>query len=665
MCGIAGILDRRGDPVSRVILGRMSEAVAHRGPDGDGTTVIGCAGLAHRRLAIIDLSAAGHQPMATRDGRFTLTYNGEVYNHTELRLELEALGRTFRSRTDSEVVLEALAIWGPAAIARFNGIFALALWDRDERALLLARDRCGVKPLYWAEVDGTILFASEIKAILTHPAYRVDMDLAALKEYLTFQNVFTDRTLFAGVRLLPAGCTLSVGVDERSPSVRRYWDWNFVEPEKPLAREEYVEELDRLFRQAVSRQLMSDVPVGAYLSGGVDSGSITAIAAAQLPEMRTFTVGFDVRSASGIEIVTDERSHAEYLSYLVGSEHYEMVLKAGDMERALPAVVRHLEDLRVGQSYPNYYAAKLAGSFGKVVLSGAGGDEIFCGYPWRYRPGLADQSFDAYCEAYYAYWQRMLDDASLAGILAPVAGAVADVDTRAIFRDLFTERRDDLRPEDYVNHSLHLEARTFLHGLLVVEDKLSMAHGLESRVPFLDNDLVDFAMTVPVSMKLGRLEATQPLTENSVDDKQPCYEATGIGKLILRDVLRRYVPEQIADRRKQGFSAPDATWFRGESIDFVRRRLYSDRALLWDFLDRRAVRSLLDDHLNGMNNRRLLIWSLLCLEEWCRAFLGRSGVVQEKPSRLREQDAAGHDVLTTPGRSATTGTPVAATEGGA
>ncbi len=334
MCGITGVLNLDGEPASPVILRRMADTLAHRGPDGEGVFTDGNAGLGHRRLAIIDLSPAGRQPMLSRDGRYALSYNGEIYNFQELRAELEALGHPFRSRTDSEVLLTAYAQWGKSALARFNGMFAFAIWDKQSRELFLARDRYGIKPLYYTQQNGAFIFASEVKAILAHPAIRAGLDREALLEYFTFQNLFTDRTLFKDVRLLPAGCHMTV-TRRGEAGARRYWDYRFTEPENPADEREYVEELDRLFRQAVSRQLVSDVELGAYLSGGLDSGSITAVAAKQITNLKSFTCGFDLHSASGLEMGFDERDSAEHMSYLFKTEHYEMVLKAGDMERCL------------------------------------------------------------------------------------------------------------------------------------------------------------------------------------------------------------------------------------------------------------------------------------------------------------------------------------------
>jgi len=618
MCGIVGQLNTDNSPVSRDVLKRMTDAIAHRGPDGEGHWIEENVGIGHRRLAIIDPSPAGHQPMISSDHRYILTYNGEVYNFRELRSELEAQGYEFHSQTDSEVVLSALVAWKEVALLKFNGMFALALWDRKEKTLLLARDRYGVKPLYYFQNDKTFLFGSEQKAIFEQPSFDRKINKKALLEYFTFQNIFTDQTLTQGVCILPAGHFAKLNLFEKTPSLRKtsYWDPRFVEPEKPATEEEYVEELDRLFRQAVQKQLVSDVELGAYLSGGMDSGSITAIASQSFEYLKSFTCGFDLSSASGLEACFDERSTAEALSYAFKTEHYEVVLKAGDMERCLPTLAWHLEEPRVGQSYPNFYAAKLASKFVKVVLSGAGGDELFAGYPWRYFRTMVNENFEDYIDKYYLYWQRLVSNSDLKNLFSPLEKDVDGVWTRDIFRDVFLTHDQSLdTPEDYINHSLYFETKTFLHGLLVVEDKLSMAHGLENRVPFLDNDLAEFAMKCPVSLKLKNLKEVVRINENATGDKQTqFFEQTQDGKQILREVMNRIIPREVTDAKKQGFSGPDSSWFKGDSIEFVKRKLLQKDAKIYSLFDRKTVNDLVDEHLSGKTNRRLLIWSLLNLE---------------------------------------------------
>ena len=625
MCGIAGILNLNGEPVSPVTLRRMTDALAHRGPDGEGFYSDRFVGLGHRRLAIIDPSPAGHQPMVSRDQQVVLTYNGEIYNFQELRAELESLGHQFRSRTDSEVVLNAWHEWGVACVPRFNGMFAFAIWDKREQSLFLVRDRYGIKPLYYANWGSAFVFGSEQKALLKHPDARRVLDKRALLEYFTFQNIFTDRTLLEGVRLLPAASIARVCLESSvSLRVTRYWDYRFREPEGAVDVLEYREELDRLLRQAVSRQLVTDVEIGSYLSGGMDSGTLTALVARELPCIKTFTCGFDVSSASGLELAFDEREKAEAMSARFKTEHYEMVLKAGDMERCLPRLAWHLEEPRVGQSYPNYYVAQLASKFVKVVLSGAGGDELFGGYPWRYYRATACNDFEHYIDQYYGFWQRLIPNAAIVKVFSPIRNDVEGVWTRDIFRDVFVTHDNELdRPEDYINHSLYFEAKTFLHGLFVVEDKLSMAHGLETRVPFMDNDLVEFAMRCPINIKLNNLAEVMRINENEPRDKQQQYfRRTSDGKQILRDVMRQYIPSHIVDAEKQGFSAPDASWFKGESIEFVQRTLMTGDARIYQWLDRDAVRLLVSDHLAGRENRRLLIWSLLSVEAAAAHFEG-------------------------------------------
>jgi asparagine synthase (glutamine-hydrolysing) len=624
MCGVAGVVGRSGEQVCQSVLRRMTEAIAHRGLDGEGHWVEKNVGIGHRRLAVIDPSLAGRQPMITNDQRYVLSYNGEVYNYTQIRLELEAEGYSFKSGTDSEVVLYALVHWGERALLKFNGMFALALWDRKAKSLLIARDRYGVKPLYYAHKEGRLIFGSEQKAIIRHPSFKAELNKEALLEYFTFQNIFTDQTLLKGIRLLPAGHYARFDADAATFSIEQYWDYSFQEPEYSIDALEYEEELCRLFDQSVKRQIIGDTELGAYLSGGIDSGSITGEASRYFTDLKSFTIGFDLSSASGIELGFDERPTAEALSALFKTEHYQMVLKAGDMERCLPSLAWHLEEPRVGQSYPNFYASKLASKFVKVVLSGTGGDELFGGYPWRYYRVANSQTHSEYIENHYQYWQRLVSKSSLRKIFAPIWHEVSHVCTRDIFSNVHKNRSKNAlnSPEDYINASLYFEAKTFLHGLLVVEDKLSMAHGLESRVPFMDNDLVDFSMKCPVALKLNNLEENIGLNENLAGGKKSVYfQKTSDGKQILRNVMRNRIPGGVLKSPKQGFSSPDASWFKGTSIAFVQQTLMNKKSCIYDFLDYYAVTELVNQHLSGKQNRRLLIWSLLNVEFWARAYL--------------------------------------------
>ena len=568
MCGIAGVLDLRGEPVAHETVQRMTDAIAHRGPDGEGHWREGPVGLGHRRLAIIDLSPAGHQPMLDENGAAVLVYNGEIYNFRELRSELERVGRRFRSQSDSEVLLQAYREWGPDCLARLNGMFAFAIWDRATRQLFLARDRYGIKPLYWWSDGQRFAFASEVKALLTLPDVRREVCLPAVHQYFTFQNIFTDETLFEGVHLLPAGHTMRASVSDGVGAVQQYWDFRFGADELTLTEPECVDALFGVFQEAAVRQLVSDVPIGSYLSGGMDSGSLTALAARHLGRIRSFTAGFDLTSAAGLELGCDERGAAEMMAHRFGTEHYEVVLHAGDMEQVMGELIWQLEDLRVGQSYPNYYVARLASRFVKVVLSGSGGDELFGGYPWRYFQVAGSRSPEEYFANYYAFWQRLVPDEDKGRLFnADTMRSIAGHSTAEVFRGVFAGHDVQLETQaDYVNHSLYFEAKTFLHGLLVVEDKISMAHGLESRVPFLDNELVDFAMRVPVSFKLEAGLLRDAIDEDDVVKRQRFRESAE-GKTVLRKAMQRLIPAEIIDRKKQGFSGPYQSWYRGESLE--------------------------------------------------------------------------------------------------
>jgi asparagine synthase (glutamine-hydrolysing) len=617
MCGICGVLNFDGKEVSPVLLKKMTDSIAHRGPDGEGWYRDKGLGFGHRRLAIVDLSPLGQQPMVTPDNRYVLTYNGEIYNFLEIRADLVARGHSFRSKTDSEVVLHAWAEWGSECVNKFNGMFAFAIWDSAEENLFLVRDRYGIKPLYYAQVGNALIFGSEQRAIREHSAVVANLDKRALLEYFTFQNIFTDRTFVEDIKILPAGTIMSISARTGKINKTQFWDYHFSEPKGKIDVREYKEELDRLLRQAVSRQLLSDVEIGSYLSGGMDSGTLTALAATELPYIKTFTCGFDLSSAKGVELGYDERVRAEAMSALFKTEHYEMVLKSGDMERCLDTVVQAIEEPRVGQSYPNYYVARLASKFVKVVLSGAGGDELFGGYPWRYYIGSDSKNFEEYIDNYYAYWHRLVNNTQLKQLFSPIWRDVEDVWTRDIFRDVFSNHANELAtPQDYVNHSLYFEAKTFLHGLFVVEDKLSMANSLETRVPFMDNDLVDFAMSCPVDLKVKNLTNRLRLDENQIGNKKEAYfQQTSDGKSILRQVMSEIIPSSITDGQKKGFSSPDASWFREESAEFVRGQLFAGKDA---YFDTGTLELLVEEHLSGQQNRRLFIWSLLSFKTLMR-----------------------------------------------
>lgn len=535
----------------------MTDAIAHRGPDGDGQWCEGHIGLGHRRLAIIDLSADANQPMQSWDGRYLISYNGEVYNFRELRRELEKAGSRFRSHSDTEVVLEAVAQWGiDAAIRRFNGMFAFAVWDRRASRLLLGRDRYGIKPLYLWNAPNQIAFASEAKAFRSIPGFVAVPDAHGIAEYFTFQNILSERTFTRDVSVFPPGHWGEISSTDGVLRRHQYWDFDFEEPLTVSAEAEYAEELRRLLEQAVERQLVSDVEVGSYLSGGLDSGSIVAFAAKRLPRMKTFTVGFELDDVHANEQHFDERAAAERISAFVGSTQFETVIGARHVSECLENLAWHMEEPRVGQSYPNYHAAGLASRFVKVVLAGTGGDEILGGYPWRYPPeGRQGNDFEDW---HFEKWNRVLSQDQVCALLKPAAAELTDFDARALHRQVLAGRGYAGRAEldESLSRALYFEAKTFLPGLLAVEDRLSMAHGLEVRVPFLDNDLVDFCQRLPRKVRMSSSEAWMNPAQYP--------GGTSEGKRLLRLAMTGRLPGAILGAHKQGFAGPDSRWFEDE-----------------------------------------------------------------------------------------------------
>ncbi|MBN1103516.1 MAG: asparagine synthase (glutamine-hydrolyzing) [Deltaproteobacteria bacterium] len=628
MCGFVGILNHRQKAISRNVLKAMTLMVAHRGPDGEGFFTEGPVGLGHRRLAVIDLSSAAAQPMKSECGRYVLAYNGEVYNFPELREELSRLGHRFFSRSDTEVVLKALMQWGPEAIPCFNGMFAFLFLDRVERTLLAARDRYGIKPLYVASLPAGYLFGSEIKSFLKHPDFKVGVNFHALSEYFTFQNLLDSETLFQDVGILAPGTYQTYAYAQQTDRWEalapvRYWDFSFFSDPHIQDPEETSEHIRNLMAKAVERQMVSDVPLGSYLSGGIDSGLIVALATRRVPRLTTFTGGFDLSSAQGMEAGYDERAAAEILANQFQTEHYEMVLHAGDMAHVMPRLIWHMEELRLGQCYPNYYLARLASKFVKVVLCGTGGDELFAGYPWRYFASANCLHNGTFLRNYYNFWQRIVPDEEKPRLFR--AHVFKHVDPEQSYRAFSRVLEANPHPRDgiesNINRSLYFEARSFLHGLLMIEDKLSMAHGLESRVPFLDNDLVDLACRIPLSMKLSNLSGIPRIDENELGKAYQYRMKTNEGKRILRQAIEPLVPADVAERTKQGFSSPDVSWYRGESLDYVKSLLTTNHPAMYDYIEPSFVRQVLDLHLSGRHNYRLLIWSFLSLEWWLRTFM--------------------------------------------
>jgi asparagine synthase (glutamine-hydrolysing) len=657
MCGIAGIVSLGEKPVEPRSVKRMCDSLAHRGPDDAGYAffqpgdpqsgkggswcsfadaafkhinehlpIFGgqysheelsrhhvAVGMGHRRLSIIDLSPYGHQPMGNSDSRYWVVFNGEIYNYRELRDDLIARGYVFRTRTDTEVLLHLWDEFGEACLAMLDGMFALALYDRVTNQVTLARDRFGVKPLYYGVTGGSagfLVFGSEIKALLVSGHIQAEIDAAPMVEYFTFQNIFRRETLWKGVSLLQPGEFLTITPGSAKLTAPRRYHHGFPAFEPALSeRTDLSERIAEVFRAAVMKQLVSDVPVGAYLSGGMDSGSIVSVAGRSISRLHTFTAGFDLTNVNGIEQGFDERQLAEKLSYLLQTEHYAVVLHAGDMPAVMEKLAWHMDDPRVGMCHQNWYVAKLASRFVKVCLAGAGGDELFAGYPWRYRPGMDGQTIREIDDHYFRYWHRLLPPEQLPQLLAP---ELRDLLVKA--RESFDEvmhaapawQEDADRMDNLLNRALYFEFKTFMHGFLVTEDRISMAHSLETRVPFLDNALADLAWRIPPTMKLrARSVARQP-GDGHIDSAD--------GKLILRQAMEQYLPREFLYQKKQGFSPPDENWYRGPSLDYIKGILSDRRTRQRPWFDQTFIDRCVSEHVTGRRNHRLLIWSLLSFE---------------------------------------------------
>lgn len=626
MCGIAGCTDLTARPIPELDrrLAVMSELVSHRGPDGDDTWTHphGHVGLAHRRLAIIDL-ATGQQPMSVESGNW-ITFNGQIYNYVELREELGS--SSFRTASDTEVILRAYGRWGEDCLEHLSGMFSFALWDEARNTLFCARDRAGIKPFYYATVDGRFYFASEAKALLPFLP-EIETDLDALNDYLTFQACLDGKTLFRHVSELPAGHLLTVRAGELG--IRRYWDVTF-EPDVERPGGEVIDELRELTRDAVRLHMRSDVPVGAYLSGGLDSSIITSLAADLHPAgLSAFTGKFDLGDAY------DESRYARELSDVKRLDLHELEISVDDFIGSIERVIYHLDYPAAGPgAFPQYMVSELASRHLKVVLGGQGGDELFGGYA-RYLiayfeqclKGAIDGTMDS--SRYIVSYESILPNLSSLQAYKPLLqefwreGLFEDMDRRYFrlvnraahlgdeirwnllgdyspyetFRAIFYA--DNVHGDSYFDHMTHFDFKALLPALLQVEDRVSMAHGLESRLPYLDHKVIELAARIPAGVKFegGRM------------------------KRALIAALGDTVPRSIAERTdKMGFPTPFNDWARGAAREFVRDTLTTQRALGRDLIDNRKVLAQASDESAFGRG----FWGLFSLELWQQAFHDRA-----------------------------------------
>jgi len=620
MCGIAGFIETRPPGPSRDRIERMTELLRHRGPDDAGVAIIGPAALGHRRLSIIDLSAAGHQPMTDDIGDLYIVFNGEIYNFAEVRRELESHGERFRSRSDTEVILKSYRRWGPSFLTRLNGMFAFAIWDSRRRSLFAARDRLGEKPFFYRRTAGGLAFASELKALLADPEMDRRIDVAALDEFLTFGYIAAPRSILQGVsKLLPGEY---VTYENDRIETRRYWELPVASTHATESMECSLEQLDKLFRDAVRLRLVSDVPVGAFLSGGLDSSAVVAMMAqVATGTVNTYTIGFEERGFSEIE---DARVVARHF----GTNHHEYSVRA-DAVSILPDLVWHLDEpFGDSSAVPSYYVAKMAAQDVKVVLSGDGGDELFAGYtryrdalkprPWRWIPrSVRRRWIGSFATRLPLEWPgrnrlyemgHMPEDSSpeQIGIYPYIKERIYSPSLHDALASAKGESAVGLaeigapRTMDRLSRLQYVDTRRYLpDDILVKVDRMTMAHGLESRAPLLDHVLVDYVASLPPEWKLRN----------------------GVTKYLFRRMAARYLPPSVLDKKKQGFGIPKAKWFRSDLRAQARERLLDRRALDRGYFDRRVLERVLDAHNAGRRDYSDWIWCLLVLEEWHRTFL--------------------------------------------
>ncbi|MFZ0063005.1 MAG: asparagine synthase (glutamine-hydrolyzing) [Pyrinomonadaceae bacterium] len=630
MCGINGIaLSRQsGRTLSRDVLTQMRDIITYRGPDDEGLFIEGNVGLGHRRLSIVDV-AAGHQPMTNEDGSLHITYNGEIYNHADFRSSLEARGHVYQTHCDTETILHLYEEYGEACVNHLRGMFAFAIWDRRKHQIFIARDRLGVKPLYYVHTDdGSLYFGSEIKTLIEAGAVKPQINFSALPDYLANHSTSGDETLFAGVKRLLPGHTL-VWSDGKI-RIDRYWDVSFAKPTDDKRNEEdYIAEWRALFETSVKLRLMADVPLGMFLSGGIDSSAIAGVMSRMVDEpIKTFSVAFAEREANELE-------YARLVARAFKTDHHEVVVSPEDFFKVLPKLVWHEDEpLAHPSSVALYFVSRLASQQVKVVLTGEGSDELLAGYG-RYRKTVLNLALGA---RYQNVTTAGIRKAIQSGIEVMPSGSKLkqklsrsflslQPDIESIYFDnfavfprsmqsrLLTEQAGEqighcdpyigvralLSQTDatsLLDRLLYADIKTYLHELLMKQDQMSMATSIESRVPFLDHKLVEFTSRLPERLKLRGWTT----------------------KYILRESMKSILPETILSRPKMGFPVPIGSWFRGAYAGVVDEYILSDRASSRGIFNVDFVKDLVKRHQVGGENHSERLWALVNFEIWMRQF---------------------------------------------
>lgn len=627
MCGICGIVAFDSPAVDARVLAQMTQAIKHRGPDEQGTYIDGCVGLGSRRLSIIDL-IGGKQPIANEDESTWIVFNGEIYNYRDLSVYLHKRGHQFRTQTDTEVILHLYEEYGPECVRYLDGIFAFAIWNGLRREAVIARDRMGVKPLYYTETPHGLVFGSEMKALLAHPDIGRDIDLISLNEYLSYEYVPSPRTIIRGIYRLEPGHLLRYGAG--GLKLQRYWDISLARSERrpPVHWRDYASGLYETLKDAVRRELVSDVPVGVLLSGGIDSSTVAALMVQAYPgTVDSFSVGFE-------EASFDESRYARLASEHLGTRHNELILTSSMVAQMVPTITDFLDEPFGDSSLiPTYFLSLFARGYVKVVLGGDGGDELFAGYPTLVAHRLIEYYERVFPWSVRAYMvprilERMPVSFSnisldfrvrrfLSGRSVPLQarhhrwlGSFVDEEkslllqdwVKPVLRDTYAQAYEYARDCDAylsMNQLLYDDAKMYLEGdILYKVDRASMAASLEVRVPFLNRDVVDFATELPLGLKLHRLTT----------------------KYVLKKSVERILPKQIVKRPKKGFNMPVARWLTTELRDLVLDMLSEERIRQQGFFSYAYVKRLLDEHFAHRQDNRKLLWTLLIFQMWYEAY---------------------------------------------
>jgi len=642
MCGINGIAlsSRSGRQVQRDVLERMRDVIKHRGPDDCGIFIEGGIGLGHRRLSIVDV-AAGHQPMTNEDGSLQITYNGEIYNHADFRQELEERGHVYRTHCDTETILHLYEEHGEGCVNFLRGMFAFAIWDKRKRELFIARDRLGVKPLYYAHTDdGSLYFGSEIKTLFQANALKPEINFTALPDYLANHATSGEETLYRGVKRLLPGHTLTWRDDK--VEIKKYWDVSFVKADTTgRSDRDYIAEWDEMFRTSVRLRLMADVPLGMFLSGGIDSSAIAAVMSGLVDEpIKTFSVAFAEREAN-------ELAYARIVAQAYKTNHHEVVVSPEEFFNALPKLVWHEDEpIAHPSSVALYFVSLLASQHVKVVLTGEGSDELLAGYG-RYRKTVLNLSLGG---RYRSLTPSLVRGAVHGGIKTLPASRIrqkllrsflsVEPDIESIYFDNFAvfprvmqdgllttiarERIGTIDPyagvrsalsqtdaKSLLDRLLYADIKTYLHELLMKQDQMSMATSIESRVPFLDHKLVEFTCSLPEHLKLRG----------------------GTTKYILREAMKDVLPQEILSRSKMGFPVPIGTWFRGPYRSIIDEYVLGERASSRGVFNATVVRDLVNRHQSGTENHDERLWALVNFEIWQRQFFDGE-IVEPSSSQL-------------------------------